>query len=144
MTKRVSSMMVSVFQMFSIGIGPSSSHTVGPMRAARMFALRLKEEGILGAVSSLTVELFGSLAMTGHGHATDIALLLGLEGSAPEEVDPNTVESRIAGIRETGFLHLLGKQKIAFTEEKHMLFLKGKRLPFHSNAMRFRAKNSRG
>lgn len=136
--------MVSVFQMFSIGIGPSSSHTVGPMRAARKFVSKLKEDGLLGATASLTVELFGSLAMTGHGHATDIALLLGLEGSAPEEVDPNAVESRIANIRDTGFLHLLGKHKIAFSEEKHMLFLKGKRLPYHSNAMRFRAKDSRG
>lgn len=137
-------MMVSVFQMFSIGIGPSSSHTVGPMRAARLFVARLKEEGVLGAVTTLTIELFGSLAMTGHGHATDIALLLGLEGSAPEEVDPNAVESRIANIRDTGFIHLLGKHKIPFTEAKHLLFLKGKRLPFHSNAMRFRAKDSRG
>lgn len=136
--------MVSVFQMFSIGIGPSSSHTVGPMRAARLFVSRLQEDGVLGAVATLTVELFGSLAMTGHGHATDIALLLGLEGSAPEEVNPNTVEERVANIRDTGFISLLNKHKIPFSEEKHMLFLKGKRLPFHSNAMRLRAKDSRG
>ncbi len=137
-------MMVSVFQMFSIGIGPSSSHTVGPMRAARLFVKRLQEEAFLSATATLSVELFGSLAMTGHGHATDIALLLGLEGNAPEEVDPNSVEERVSNIRGTGFLNLLGKHKIAFTEEKHLLFLKGKRLPYHSNAIRFRARDARG
>ncbi len=137
-------MVVSVFQLFSIGIGPSSSHTVGPMRAARTFVGELQEEGKLGLVSTLTIELFGSLAMTGKGHATDIALLLGLEGSAPEEVDPNAVESRVAYIRETGFIRLLGKHSIAFSEEKHLLFLKGKRLPFHSNALRFKAFDPHG
>lgn len=137
-------MMASAFQMFSIGIGPSSSHTVGPMRAARLFVAELQREEMLNAVATVKVELFGSLAMTGHGHATDIALMLGLEGSAPEEVDPNAVESRIANIRETGFILLHGKHKIPFSEEKHLLFQKGKRLPYHSNAMRFRALDKRG
>ncbi len=137
-------MVVSVFELFSIGIGPSSSHTVGPMRAARMFVEGLQEEGKLDQVGFLTVELFGSLAMTGHGHATHIALLLGLEGSAPEEVDPNAVESRVANIRETGFIKILSRKQIPFIEERHLLFLKGKRLPFHSNAMRFRATDIRG
>jgi len=137
-------MVVSVFELFSIGIGPSSSHTVGPMRAAKMFTMGLYEEGKLDQVGSISIELFGSLAMTGHGHATDIALLLGLEGSAPEEVDPNAVESRIANIRETGFIKLLSRKQIRFSEERHLLFLKGKRLPFHSNAMRFCAVDARG
>jgi L-serine dehydratase len=137
-------MVVSVFELFSIGIGPSSSHTVGPMRAARLFAMGLFEDGLLDQVGSVSIELFGSLAMTGHGHATDIALLLGLEGSAPEEVDPNAVESRVANIRETGFIKLLSRKQIPFSEERHLLFLKGKRLPFHSNAMRFSAFDVRG
>ncbi len=137
-------MVVSVFELFSIGIGPSSSHTVGPMRAARQFTLGLYEEGKLDQVGSITIELFGSLAMTGHGHATDIALLLGLQGSAPEEVDPNAVESQIANIRETGSIRLLSRRQIPFSEERHLLFLKGKRLPFHSNAMRFSALDVRG
>ncbi|MBS3904434.1 MAG: L-serine ammonia-lyase [Simkania sp.] len=132
-------MVVSVFELFSIGIGPSSSHTVGPMRAARRFVEQLQEEGKLDLVGSLTIELFGSLAMTGHGHATDIALLLGLEGSAPEEIDPENVESCIANITETGFIKLLSRKQIPFSKEKDLLFLKGKRLAFHSNAMRFKA-----
>lgn len=137
-------MPVSVFELFSIGIGPSSSHTVGPMRAAKKFVQDLQEEGKLDLTGSLVVELYGSLAMTGHGHATDIALLLGLEGSSPEEVDPNAVESRIESIRETGFIKLLSRKQVPFSEEKHMLFLKGKRLPYHSNAMRFKALDGRG
>jgi L-serine dehydratase len=137
-------MPVSVFELFSIGIGPSSSHTVGPMRAAKMFVQGLADEGKLDVTGAVIVELFGSLAMTGHGHATDIALLLGLEGSSPEEVDPNSVESRIEAIRETGFLRLLSRKQVPFSEEKHLLFLKGKRLPYHSNAMRFKALDVRG
>jgi L-serine dehydratase len=137
-------MPVSVFELFSIGIGPSSSHTVGPMRAAKLFVQGLSCEGKLETVGSVVVELFGSLAMTGHGHATDIALMLGLEGSSPEEVDPNAVESRIESIRETGFLKLLSRKKVPFSEDKHLLFLKGKRLPYHSNAMRIKAFDARG
>src|SRR5579872_1495252 len=132
-------MAVSLFQLFSIGIGPSSSHTVGPMRAARLFGLNLEGEGELGRVASVTIELFGSLAMTGEGHATDIAVILGLEGNSPEEIDPNTVEERIAYIQETGSLDLLGKHTIPFFREDHLIFHKGKRLPYHSNAMRFKA-----
>ena len=82
---------VSVFQLFSIGIGPSSSHTVGPMRAARTFAEDLLSKGLMPIVKSLNIELFGSLAMTGKGHGTDIAVLLGMEGERPEAVDPNLV-----------------------------------------------------
>jgi L-serine dehydratase len=114
------------------------------MRAAKKFVQGLADEGKLDSVGAVFVELFGSLAMTGHGHATDIALLLGLEGSSPEEVDPSSVESRIEGIRETGFIKLLSRKKIPFSEEKHLLFLKGKRLPYHSNSMRFKALDTRG
>ncbi len=131
---------MSLFQLFSIGIGPSSSHTVGPMRAAYQFASSLKP----GSVARVSVELFGSLAMTGHGHATDIAILLGLEGEKPEEIDPNSVESKINRIKEKKVLNLLGGHPIAFSLESDLLFLKGKRLPFHSNAMKCRAFNAEG
>lgn len=136
-------MAVSVFQMFSIGIGPSSSHTVGPMRAARLFALELEAKGNLEKTEKLVVELFGSLAMTGKGHATDVALLLGLLGETPEEVDSHTVEETINHILKTKTLNLLGKKQISFLEE-HLCFYKGKRLPYHSNAMRFIAFNAQG
>lgn len=137
-------MLAGVFELFSIGIGPSSSHTVGPMRSAKTFIQSLAGDDKLDAVGSIVVELYGSLAMTGHGHATDIALLLGLEGSSPEDVDPNSVEGRVEAIRETGFIKLLSRKKIPFSEEKHLLFLKGKRLPYHSNAMRFKALDVKG
>lgn len=132
---------VNVLEAFSIGIGPSSSHTMGPMRAARRFLVELKEQELLEDIDSLRVELFGSLAMTGKGHATDIAILLGLEGETPEGVDPETVPSRIQAIQNTKELYLFGRYPIAFDPELDILFLKGKRLPFHSNAMKFKAFN---
>lgn len=132
---------VSLFQLFSIGIGPSSSHTVGPMRAARQFASDIPNIEDLG---SITIELFGSLAMTGKGHATDIALLLGLEGYTPEGVDPNQVPTIISRIEKSGFLRVLGKVRIPFKMNNHLLFNKGKRLPYHSNAMRLVAKDFSG
>lgn len=130
---------VSVFQLFSIGIGPSSSHTVGPMRAARMFVEELEQEGKLDMLDAIKVELFGSLAMTGKGHATDIAVLLGLEGERPEDVDPNCVESRIEQIHKERVLNILGKCPINFAPLDDLHFSKGKRLPYHSNAMKCRA-----
>ncbi len=135
---------VSLFQLFSIGIGPSSSHTVGPMRAARLFALELESLGLLRLTSSLKIELFGSLAMTGKGHATDIAVLLGMEGESPESVDPHVVQPRVARIAEEGTLNLLGLHTIPFSIDEDLLFHKGKRFPFHSNAMRLRACDSSG
>jgi L-serine dehydratase len=135
---------VSVFQLFSIGIGPSSSHTVGPMRAAKLFALQLESEGYLSHIASLHIELFGSLAMTGKGHATDIAVLLGMEGESPEGIDPNAVEGRISRIHQTKTLNILGRRPISFDCEPHLLFHKGKRFTYHSNAMRFKAFDARG
>ncbi|MFI5333766.1 MAG: L-serine ammonia-lyase [Chlamydiales bacterium] len=132
---------VSLFQLFSIGIGPSSSHTVGPMRAARQFATAIPHLEDLG---SITIELFGSLAMTGKGHATDIALLLGLEGHTPEGIDPNQVAAIVSRIEKSGFLRVLGKIRIPFKMQTHLLFHKGKRLPYHSNAMRLTAKDFSG
>ncbi len=135
---------VSVFQLFSIGIGPSSSHTVGPMRAARLFALQLQSEGHLPHVHSLTIELFGSLAMTGKGHATDIAVFLGLEGHTPDGVDPNAVEGYVRCIQAEKKLKILGKHTISFSVDKDLIFHKGKRFTYHSNAMRFKALDAKG
>lgn len=135
---------ISLFQLFSIGIGPSSSHTVGPMRAALSFIQELHGEGELGRVASITVEFFGSLAMTGKGHATDRAIMLGLQGETPQGIDPGEVEAMLDKIDQEGSISLLGKQKIAFSKEEHLIFHKGKRLPFHSNAMRFKVFDARG
>lgn len=135
---------VSAFQLFSIGIGPSSSHTVGPMRAALLFGKQVVERGHLFQVSSLSVELFGSLAMTGKGHATDIAILLGLEGYSPETVDPNAVEAYIQEIIQQQMLYFLQQRKIPFKVDQDLIFRKGKRFPYHSNAIRFQALDARG
>lgn len=131
--------MVSLFQLFSIGIGPSSSHTVGPMRAAKMFATRLKDQVGLDNIDAIHVELYGSLAMTGVGHGTDKAILLGLEGETPEDVDPDLVDSKVSRIQNQRTLSLLGSHEIQFDAAFHLIFNKGKRLPYHSNAMRFKA-----
>jgi len=109
------------------------------MRAARQFVMRLEEEWKMEYVYSLTVELYGSLAMTGIGHATDKAILLGLEGATPEGVDPDEVETRVDRIYQEQTIFLLGRDPIDFSPESHLIFHKGKRLPFHSNALRFRA-----
>jgi len=132
-------MSVSVFQLFSVGIGPSSSHTVGPMRAAKLFTQRLEKDENLYEVHSLKIDLYGSLAMTGKGHATDKAILLGLEGHSPEGIDPNAVEAHLEKIYSSCSLRILGKKAISFYPDEQLVFHKGKRLPFHSNAMRFTA-----
>lgn len=130
---------VSLFQLFSIGIGPSSSHTVGPMRAALQFARKLEESDLLVHTTQIRVELFGSLAMTGKGHATDKAILLGLEGHTPEGIDPEEVDLRMAAIEKNRELLLLGHHRLPFVLDEHLVFLKGKRFTYHSNAMRFKA-----
>jgi len=128
-----------VFDLFRIGVGPSSSHTVGPMKAARLFLERIEAEGRLGDVARLQVEAYGSLALTGSGHATDKAMLWGLEGVAPEEADPDALPGMIERIRADKTIHLLGGREIGFDPESD-LKLKGEtRLPFHSNAMKFMA-----
>jgi L-serine dehydratase len=154
----------SIFEIFKIGVGPSSSHTVGPMRAARRFALDLKEHGLLGdsekagpstplvgtatrspqdvghsMVARVKVELFGSLALTGIGHATDRAVLLGLSGEAPESIDPATISEKVEDIRQRRQLKLLGEATIPFHEDADLLFLKTQSLPGHSNGMRYTA-----
>ncbi|WP_420224340.1 L-serine ammonia-lyase [Pigmentiphaga litoralis] len=132
-------MAISVFDLFKIGIGPSSSHTVGPMRAARMFIRTLDEEGHLGAVARVVSEMFGSLGATGKGHGTDTAVLLGLSGDDPETVAVDTIPERLSRIRESGTLLLGGTHAISM-QEKHDLLLYGlKSLPLHPNGMRFTA-----
>jgi L-serine dehydratase len=137
-------MAISVFDMFTIGIGPSSSHTVGPMRAARRFAQRLQEASQLSQVASVKAELFGSLALTGRGHGTDKAVILGLLGAAPETVDPDLVPSLLEGVQTTGKLKLLGEQAIVFNAKHHLIFNKRDVLPLHPNGMRFTAHTADG
>ena len=128
-------MALSVFDLFSIGIGPSSSHTVGPMRAALMFVRSLEADGQLDRVTSLRVELYGSLGATGHGHGSDKAVLLGLSGEAPELVDPRAVEGRLAHMRATKRLALLGRHEIDFDEATDLVMHRTRSLPGHSNGM---------
>jgi L-serine dehydratase len=132
-------MTLSVFDIFKVGIGPSSSHTMGPMRAAREFALGLQRDGLLQATSEVAVRLYGSLALTGAGHGTDRAVLVGLEGGQPESIDPDSIEPTLARIRSSGRLRLLGTHEIAFDEPMQLLFMQHERLPQHSNGMRFTA-----
>jgi L-serine dehydratase len=166
----------SIFEIFKIGVGPSSSHTMGPMRAARQFALDLQEreliprarakdadwEGKAGPstplrsarddnskeqivqVARVQVELFGSLALTGHGHQTDRAVLLGLSGEAPETIDPATIYAKVGEIRQRREIKLLGEMAIPFHEETDLLFLKTQTLPGHSNGMRYTAFDGAG
>ncbi|MFC8363318.1 L-serine ammonia-lyase [Streptomyces griseorubiginosus] len=128
-------MAISVFDLFSIGIGPSSSHTVGPMRAARMFARRLRNEGLLPAVTSVRCELYGSLGATGHGHGTPKAVLLGLEGASPRTVDVAGADDRVAEIRSAGRLKLLGEHEIPFSFDDDLVLHRRKALPYHANGM---------
>jgi L-serine dehydratase len=129
-------MAVSVFDLFKIGIGPSSSHTVGPMRAARLFAQRLANDGLIERVAVVRVELYGSLGATGKGHGSDKAVLLGLEGEEPATVEVDAVPARLAAIRAAQGLRLLGDRPIRFVEKEHLLFFT-KALPFHANGLRF-------
>ena len=136
-------MAVSVFDLFKIGIGPSSSHTVGPMRAARLFALRLEGEGLLDRVAAVDVQLHGSLGATGKGHGSDKAVLLGLEGEEPANVDVDTIPARLKRIRAERALRLLGRKSVAFDEREHLHFLT-RPLPFHANGLRFSAADGSG
>lgn len=130
-------MSISTFDLFKIGIGPSSSHTVGPMRAAALFAKRLQQADVIQLTTRVTVELYGSLGHTGRGHGTDKAVLLGLEGHLPDQVDPDYVPSRMAEIIEQRSLRLLDQYPINFDPRKDLTFHKRQTLPHHSNGMRF-------
>ena len=132
-------MAISVFDLFSIGIGPSSSHTVGPMRAANQFVQGLEDDGLLETVARVKSELYGSLGATGKGHGSDKAVLLGLEGELPESIDTETVESRLEKTRADKVIRLLGSSSIAFREKDDLIMHRRQTLPFHSNGMTFRA-----
>ncbi|MBV1856645.1 L-serine ammonia-lyase [Catellatospora tritici] len=132
--------MISVFDLFKIGIGPSSSHTVGPMRAAQIFATGLKADGRLSEVVMVRAELFGSLGATGHGHGSDKAVLLGLAGDDPETVDTATADERFQAIKAAGRVSLLGIEDAAFELTLH----RRKALPYHPNGMTFAAYDADG
>ena len=132
-------MVASTFDLFKIGVGPSSSHTMGPMSAAANFVAGLVEDQLIARTVRIDVALYGSLALTGKGHATDRAVLLGLTGERPATLCPDRADVTVAAIRMTGRLSLANMHPIDFDEERDLHFLQRKRLPFHSNAMRFAA-----
>ncbi|MEW1751549.1 L-serine ammonia-lyase [Streptomyces angustmyceticus] len=142
-------MAISVFDLFSIGIGPSSSHTVGPMRAARMFVGRLKKDGLLAQTVTVRAELFGSLGATGHGHGTPKAVLLGLEGHSPRTVDVESADAEVERIRTTKRLRLLGAEigaahEIDFDESAELILHRRRALPYHANGMTLFAYDAAG
>lgn len=134
---------VGVFDLFKIGIGPSSSHSVGPMRAAEMFLAALVDNGLVDTVGRVEVDLYGSLALTGIGHATDIAVLMGLQGEVPDQIDPETVAGKLELIRGQNEINLAGTRKIPFFEKQDLLFQRKTFLEGHPNALRFRAFTTR-
>jgi len=138
------SMVSSVFDLFKIGVGPSSSHTMGPMTAAHAFVEMLDQKALLDATTRVQADLYGSLALTGKGHATDRAVLLGLSGSQPHSLDPDEADIIVARVRAAGRLTLGGRREIAFDEPADMRFLQRERLPHHSNGMRFTASDAAG
>ncbi len=136
--------MISVFELFKIGVGPSSSHTVGPMKAAAAFASGLTAQGAVEHVAAVEVALLGSLAFTGKGHATDKAVILGLSGQAPESVDPDAAEALVAEVRETKRLKLAGRRLIAFDPATAIKFDTLTPAPRHPNTLRLVAKDAGG
>ena len=137
-------MFLSLLDVFKVGVGPSSSHTVGPMLAAARFAAALGESGRLGAVARVRAELFGSLALTGLGHATDRAVLLGLEGHLPQSIDPEIITPAVARIQGERKLRLAGQRDIPFDPKQDLIFEFKVRLPYHVNGMRFTALDAEG
>ena len=132
-------MAISVFDLFKIGIGPSSSHTGGPMTAAHRFATGLRRDGLLAETVSVRAVLYGSLGLTGKGHGSDKAVILGLEGDTPETVDVDTADERAAAVRSRGTLRLLGSREVPFRVNEHLVFERKESLPGHPNGMRFTA-----
>ncbi|MBP8766154.1 MAG: L-serine ammonia-lyase [Ferruginibacter sp.] len=135
---------ISVFDMFKIGVGPSSSHTLGPWRAAQRFVKALEEKEMLQLVISIEVLLYGSLAKTGVGHGTDIAVMLGLCGEDPVTFDVNAIDEKISAIKHLGKIHLNAKHEITFSPSEDIEFLYSESLPYHPNALSFLAKFSNG
>src|SRR5918911_3901131 len=137
-------MALSAFDLYSIGIGPSSSHTVGPMRAAKRFADGLAEAGRLGDVRRVRAELFGSLGATGHGHGSPKAVVLGLEKEDPATTDTDRADARLDEIRSAGSLLMAGKTPVAFDGDEELVMHRRKSLPAHPNGMTFAAYDEHG
>jgi L-serine dehydratase len=137
-------MALSVLDIFKVGLGPSSSHTMGPMNAARAFVEDLVARGVLERTARVGAQLYGSLALTGHGHCTDRAVLLGLEGQRPDLVDPEAIEPALARIRSSGRLALAGRHEIEFDEPMDLLWHRDQTLPRHTNGLRFTALDAAG
>jgi L-serine dehydratase len=135
---------ISVFDILKIGVGPSSSHTLGPWLASAQFITQLRNEGILESIRGITVLLYGSLALTGKGHATDMAIVLGLSGQAPETIGTDEIQSIPQHVRENHELHLDEKNRISFNPEEDIHFLTRERLPYHANGMKFMALGADG
>ena len=130
---------ISAFDIIKVGIGPSSSHTMGPWRAAEQFVRVLEQKNILIKTQQIKVELFGSLAKTGHGHGTDIAVLLGLDGEDYTKIDTNLVDAKVERIKTEHTIHLLGLRQIPFFYDDDLIFHFQESLPFHPNGLRFTA-----
>ncbi len=146
---RIDRVKTSLFDLFKVGIGPSSSHTMGPMRAARRFAVELETAGVLARVAEVRAELYGSLALTGRGHGTDRAVLLGLSGYEAAMIDPESIEPKLAEIRCSGKLTILGSHPIPFREPEHLIFHRDQMIPpgavtRHPNGVRFTAFDAAG
>ncbi|HEY1092999.1 MAG TPA: L-serine ammonia-lyase, partial [Burkholderiaceae bacterium] len=137
-------MAVSVFDLFKIGIGPSSSHTVGPMRAARLFVRGLRHDGLLERTARVASQMYGSLGATGKGHGTDKAVLLGLAGHEPDTVDVEQIPALLDGIRVGGKILLAGEHQVGFDEAKDLTFFRRQSLPLHANGMKFSAFDAAG
>ena len=137
-------MTISAFDLFKVGIGPSSSHTVGPMRAAYLFVAGLRDDNLLPDVARVHVELFGSLGATGHGHGSVKAVVLGLAGEQPHLVDPVAADPAVQRVRDTHRLDLAGSHRIAFDADEDVVMHRRKRLDFHTNGMVFQALDASG
>ena len=137
-------MAISVFDLFKIGIGPSSSHTVGPMIAARKFILNIEKSNQLKKITRVKSEMYGSLGATGKAHGTPKAIILGLEGEQPEKVDASSITKRIEKIYSEGRINLLGKKTIDYNHKIDLKLYRRKSLPFHPNGMIFSAFDEKG
>ncbi len=137
-------MSLSVLDIFKVGLGPSSSHTMGPMNAACTFVSDLDERGLFGSTARVGAQVYGSLALTGKGHCTDRAILLGLEGQRPDSLDPASMEPALERIRGSGRLRLGGRREIGFDEPMDLLFHRDQVLPLHPNGLRFTALDDAG
>ncbi len=137
-------MAISLFDLFKVGIGPSSSHTVGPMVAANQFSHQLKERGLLSKVKRLKIDLYGSLGATGKGHGTGVAVLMGLEGELPESIDPSSVSARVAQIESASMVRILREHSVALNVSQDLTYHRIDRLEFHANGMVLEAFDENG